>query len=324
MDTIEINLDSCNPGEKQVLRHHIALLPGGDRLSLTVLVARGKVAGPTIAVLGGVHGDEYEGPWAIRNVFQCLDPAEMKGMFIAVPQSNPPAFAVNNRASPIDGLNLARVFPGKASGTVTERIAFFIDSQVIARSEMLVDLHSSGNRLTSPTLVGYHEVETEAGRRSQDAAEVFGAPVIWAHPSIAPGRSMSSAEERGVPSIYTECAGGAWLNREIAALYAVGVRNVMERMGILRGEIDHRATSRRLRCSGTVEEMLACNVGGFIVAEVKPLDRVHKGDILARMYDEAGQVLEELKADMDGIAVYVVATPSVTPGDMCVMLSQEM
>jgi hypothetical protein len=62
---------------------------------------------------------------AIRHVFHTLDPDQMIGTFIGIPVANPLAYAARTRATPssIDGLNLARVFPGDPEGTLTRRLA---------------------------------------------------------------------------------------------------------------------------------------------------------------------------------------------------------
>ena len=100
------DLDSIGPGTK---RTFYLTKP----LRVQVVVARGKRPGKTMLVLGGVHGDEYEGPMAIHQVFARLRPDEMRGDFIGVPICNPLAFAAKQRMTPQDGKNLARCFPGK-------------------------------------------------------------------------------------------------------------------------------------------------------------------------------------------------------------------
>src|SRR5918994_212921 len=93
----------------------------GEPLVLRALVAVGQAPGPTLLAIAGVHGDEYEGMAAVREVFAALDPATMSGSLLAIPVANPLAYAARTRSTPseVDGLNLARVFPGDAGGTVT-------------------------------------------------------------------------------------------------------------------------------------------------------------------------------------------------------------
>ena len=74
------------------------------------------------------------------------------------------------RKSPIDNLNLARVFPGNQDGTITERIAHFISKQLIDKSSFLIDLHSSGTHISTPTLVGYDASEKGVNNGSKESA----------------------------------------------------------------------------------------------------------------------------------------------------------
>ena len=119
-------------------------LPDGGDLWLPVLAAAGQADGPTLTVLAGVHGDEYEGVRAIPQIFRALELAQLRGRLITVPVCNVPAYRTATRSSPIDGLNLARVFPGDAHGTVTQRIAHMLTEQMIAPASLLIDLHSAG------------------------------------------------------------------------------------------------------------------------------------------------------------------------------------
>jgi predicted deacylase len=309
-------------GTKQALYLDVAVLASGDPLRLPVLLAQGAASGPTLALLGGVHGDEYEGPHAIRQVFQALDPAVLRGLFIGVPVTNAPAFAAGRRESPIDGLNLARVFPGRRDGSPTERIAFWVDRSIIGRADLLIDLHSGGTHWALPTLVGYDARDTAAGRASRAAAVAFGTPVIWGHPQLAPGRAVSQAAVRGIPWLYTECASGGWLDREVVAVYVRGVTNVMGYLGMLSSSADVGAPRHRLRGTGTVEEAQRTTTAGFLDWEVRLLDTVERGQLLGRVYGPAGEVREELRAGAGGVAVLLRATPSVAAGDPVFMVAE--
>ena len=292
-------------------------------MKVAVLVARGTTHGPRIAVLGGVHGDEYEGPYAVRRVVEGLDPAELRGTFVGVPHSNPPAFHAGTRTSPLDGLNLARVFPGDESGSPTERIAHYIGERIIKGSDFLIDLHSSGTPMEMATLVGYHVSDTGAGKRSQEAAFAFGAPVVWAHPEMTEGRTLSRAHELGIPCVYTETSGGGWLHREEGELYARGVQNVMRLLDMLPGDVTAGQPERHLMGAGDTDEAIGAGATGYLVTEVDVLDRVSEGDVLGRILGLAGEVLEEIRAESDGVVILMRRTPSVSAGDQTFLLTQE-
>src|SRR5258706_15246574 len=94
-----------------------------ESLSLPVLLTRGARGGRTLVTTANIHGDEYEGVRAIFEVFDELDTGEMSGNWLAVPGANPPAFLNASGTSPIDGVNLARGFPGPPDGTGSGRTA---------------------------------------------------------------------------------------------------------------------------------------------------------------------------------------------------------
>ena len=318
----EFDARELPPAFKQAVYMDVVDLAGGP-LRMPVLVARGVEQGPTIAVLGGVHGDEYEGPHAVKQVFESLRPSEMSGLFLGVPHSNPPAFAAGSRTSPLDGGNLARVFPGSPDGTVTERIAHYLGQRVIAGSNFLIDLHSSGSRTGIPPLIGYYAHDSDLGRASKAAAEVFGMPVLWGHPDVSPGRTITEAHDRGIPWLYTESLGGGVLNAEHVSLYVRGVKNVMKHLGILQGAIEPGETTHRLLGDGNLERGVSTQAGGYLVPSVDVLDKVRPGDVLGRVLGLAGEVLDEVTAPAGGVVISMRIAPPVSAGEVVFSLTQE-
>jgi predicted deacylase len=313
--------DHLVPGARATLGLDVTTLPTGGLLELPLLVVRGARPGKTIVVLGGVHGDEYEGMAAVRAVYRALDPQELRGMFLGISVCNPPAFATATRTSPLDGQNLARVFPGNPNGTVSERIAHVITTSVNHYADFVIDLHSSGSRIAMPLLVGYYHADNEAGRRSREAALRFGAPIIWGHDGGGEGRSLSDPHERGIPWLYTECPSGGWLHADVAALYTSGVLNVMRFLGMLPGETPTLPIERELVGEGDIDKSLAAPVSGFLVPHVELLDAVRTGDLLGVIEDLYGDPLAEIRAPEAGIVVLRRNTPVVTAGDIAFLLT---
>ena len=85
------DLGRLRPGRRDSFRLPVMRLPDGNDLWLPVLAAAGQADGPTLAVLAGVHGDEYEGVRAIPQIFRALDLAQLRGRLIMVPVCNIPA-----------------------------------------------------------------------------------------------------------------------------------------------------------------------------------------------------------------------------------------
>ena len=93
--------------------------------------------GPVLLVNGATHGDEYEGPTLLRTWAEHWRPRRLVGTVVFVPVLNEAAFFAGQRCAPVDGANLARVFPGQANGSPTERLAhrIMLDAAVADRLE---------------------------------------------------------------------------------------------------------------------------------------------------------------------------------------------
>ena len=83
----------------------------------------GLQSGPHLLITGGIHGDEFEPMAAVRRLKSLINTDELHGRVTLVPVANEPAFLLGQRTAE-DGLDLARTFPGRPDGSVTERIAF--------------------------------------------------------------------------------------------------------------------------------------------------------------------------------------------------------
>jgi predicted deacylase len=320
------NLDRLRPGSRDCFVLPVMRLPEGGELNLPVLAATGHSDGPTLTVLAGVHGDEYEGIRAIPQIFRAFELADLRGRLIAVPVCNLPAYRTATRSSPIDGLNLARVFPGDPNGTVTQRIAHVLTEQIIAPASLLIDLHSAGVAYSMPTLVGYPYADTPHGRASREAALAFGCDVVWAHPPdpSAGGRTISAAEALGIPWIYTEAAGGGRTLPEDVECYRSGVLNVMRHLGMLPGQ----PVRQQLRChllgAGNTDAPIRVDRSGYFVSEVALLDSVTAGQVLGHVLDFAGESLETIRAHTNGRVVMIRGIPAIQAGDGAFLLSGEL
>ena len=118
----EFDIPKLPSGEKATGWLEVASRADGGSWRLPLLYVKGTAAGPTLAVTAAVHGDEYEGVEAVPRIFDQVYPSTLKGTLVMIAVCNMPAYEAGIRSSPIDGLNLARVFPGDPEGTVTQRI----------------------------------------------------------------------------------------------------------------------------------------------------------------------------------------------------------
>lgn len=98
------------------IRHKFTTHADGSDALLFIHELVGESDGPTIGISASIHGNENAGSQAIVDLYRTLKDMKLKGRVLLLPVANPRAFAVNHRFTPLDELNLNRVFPGDDRG----------------------------------------------------------------------------------------------------------------------------------------------------------------------------------------------------------------
>src|SRR5215471_4857029 len=104
-------------------------------------------AGPSVLLMAGNHGDEYEGELSLARLIRKLDPAHMRGRVTVLPLANAPAVMAARRCSPLDGGNLNRAFPGDPQGLPTQRLAHFLETELFPRHDVVFDIQAGGTSM---------------------------------------------------------------------------------------------------------------------------------------------------------------------------------
>lgn len=194
-------------------------------------------SGPSVVLIAGNHGDEWEGQLALGNLLRELEPRHVAGRLVIVPSANFPAAMAATRTSPIDSVNMNRAYPGDRNGTITEQLAFWIEHVLLAGVDYAIDLHSGGSSLMYvPSGLGARDPDPDFMRRSLDLLKAFGAPVSYlvAAPQGG-GRTFTSACRRqGVVAMATELGGGGTLTAGSLAVAETGLRRALAHIGLLR------------------------------------------------------------------------------------------
>lgn len=104
-------------------------------------------------------------------------PGDIRGRFIILPMMNLPAFSAGLRCSPIDGANMNRSFPGRADGTVTQKICHYIATELVPQADIVLDFCSGDRRLDFLPFAAEHVLEDKAQKSACMAAmQAFEAP----------------------------------------------------------------------------------------------------------------------------------------------------
>ncbi len=118
------------------------ILMAGTPWETELIIVVSPHEGPTVMVIGGIHGDEPAGFMAADSIASW---AVDRGTLLVLPHANVPAISNRSRMAP-GGSDLNRVFPGDPGGSGTEQLAAEIYSVMVEfEPSWVIDLHEADN-----------------------------------------------------------------------------------------------------------------------------------------------------------------------------------
>jgi len=286
----EIDFDL--PGKQHYqLAFHLDGTWGYSLVPVTVINGlRGKNPNGLLC-FGGTHGNEYEGQVGVKRLCTDLDPAEMAGRVILMPQLSESACVANTRVSPLDGVNMNRAFPGNPRGTISSRIAHFVKTRVFPLGRIVIDIHSGGMEGAFPHCTSFHPIPDPAQRaETAQLARLFdtGFTLIYSS-AMASGLLTDEAEAEGKITIGSEFGAGAAVDRLGVAHAYEGVKNAMRHYGLLEGEVvkirPAGSPATRLIEAANLDAYIPAPADGIWEPVISPGQFVRAGDLLGRLHD---------------------------------------
>lgn len=294
----------------------------GTRIPVSVI--HGSRPGPVLGLIAGVHGYEYPPITALQNIRRDLDPAGLSGTVIIVHIANIPSFLSRTiYYSPVDGKNLNRVYPGSTDGTVSERIAYAITTEVIDRSDYVVDLHcGDGNEALRPYSYWMRTGNEELDARSREMVIAFGLDHIVIDDDRPGDPSQSTytantALTRGKPGITTETGQMGTNDPVWIEMAERGVWNLLRHFSMVEGEVEAPPAIVWL----DRYEVIRSPVTGIFQPAVRDGYVVAEGAVLGTLLDFFGNRLQDVRAPFPGVVNYVIGTPPISEGEPVAMVS---
>jgi predicted deacylase len=310
----------------------VAPILSGSMLSVGLHVLTGRQSGPTLGVIGGVHGDETLTPMAFQILLDALNPARVSGRLVIIPVANPLSMAAFNRQTPEQHGNtdLHTVFPGNPNtGNLTHKLAIAIQDNLLDHVDAFVDFHSGGSGGRLQNRSDFEEnLSPDIREKCLELCRAFGAPFIHAN-SLSKSAS-SYVNARGKPACNAE-VGGAYLSPETTRTYldrmVGGLKGIMSVLGMLP---DFTPAKPKPQLLFNVKSRIEVNPnrGGFLVSEFEtPSDlgrRIAKGTRLGKIFDmHRLEAMEDLLAPVDGYLFFSRYSGAVDAGTKAFALAEE-
>jgi predicted deacylase len=290
-------LDLDSPGRRDywlALEHDS--IWGDHLLPLTVWVGPEAKPDQGLVAFGSNHGNEYEGPVALKHLLHEIRLEDVRGRIIIIPVLNPSAFRAGTRESrPDDGVNLNRAFVDGAGvhpalSGITHRIAAFVRQHIWPRVHVVLDLHSGGNVARFAICANYHHVDDPVlAAKIERTARWFGTPALMVYQNLTPGLLPSEAERLGKITVGTELGWGCAVNPDGVKYGRQGVLAAAIHEGQLQGTIApiaHHAAGTQVKLEMVDRDCFTvAPFDGHYEAVLECGTAVRQGDIVGYLHD---------------------------------------
>lgn len=285
---------------------------------------------PSVALVGGLHGDEINGIFILSRLADFLEGVEagsypelrlLKRVLI-IPAVNVLGVNLRTRTWPFDKSDLNRMFPGSTIGETTQRIAFAV-LEATKKAELRIDLHTaSGDFEELPQVRLYGPSDEE-----RQSARLFGLSAIME-------RSMSPVFTTTLMSSWKVWPGQSFLLRvgQAGTLQLEHCQRVFRslvsflgRTGVLTGvKIAEEDEESCLFSSGSAIRVYAEKAGTF-VSDRQVGRWVRAGQELGYIYDSfSGKVIEKVVAPTAGLLTGIRRHPLLFEGDLIVRINRRL
>jgi len=306
-EDFEFGSERIARGTRKTVDLPVSVLSDHTPVTMSVHVLHGRKPGPTLFVSAAVHGDEVIGVEIVRRLLRTKSLDSLRGTLLAVPIVNTFGFLNQSRYLP-DRRDLNRTFPGSPKGSLAGRLAHLFMTEIVARSDAGIDLHSAAIHRTNMPQIRV----SPKNPKTMALAEVFGAPMIMTS-KLREGSLRQAADEKGVDVLVYEGGEGLRFDEHAVRTGVFGILRVMKSMGMIpaKGITNPKAPPMRSSSSS----WLRAPAGGLLRAFKATGDSVVVGDVLGVVSDPFGESEVEVLSASDGIVVGRTNLPVVNEGD---------
>ena len=310
-----LDVNDLERGKKHAFYFEGVQMPTGQHWYVSVLVAVGAKPGKRVALTSGVHGDEMSPVHMIQTVMSQLDPAQMSGTVLAVPDVSRPALEGMARRWPnsgrgIDLIDMNREWPGNENGaSAPSRHAGLLFNRLLRpNADYALDFHT-GATGTDFTACNVARMELPDVRAM---AELFPIDQIFDNPTY-PTLLANAFINVGIPALTPEIGASRILDLSMIPLFVEGTMNVLKHHGIIAGAIGRTGKDTNIFIGNSGHTVLATH-GGFVELLVKLNDKVKVGQKVAIQRNAFGEVVAEYTSGLAGEVMTRRSDATAEPG----------
>jgi uncharacterized protein len=296
-----LDVNDLELGKKHAFYFQGVQMPTGQHWYVSVIVAMGTKPGKRIVLTSGVHGDEISPVHTILTVMSQLDPAQMSGTVLAIPDISRPALEGMARRWPnsgrgIDLIDINREWPGNENGaSAPSRHAGLLFNRLFRpNADYAIDFHTgtTGMDVTAFNLARMELPEVRAMAELFPIDQIFDNP---AYPTLLPNAFINV----GIPALTAEIGASRILDLSMIPWFVEGTINVLKHHGIISGPMGRTGKDTDIFIGNSGHTILATH-GGFVELLVKLNDKVKVGQKVAIQRNTFGEVVAEYTSGVAG------------------------
>ena len=296
-----LDVNDLERGKKHAFYFEGVQMPTGQHWYVSVIVAVGAKPGKRVVLTSGVHGDEMSSVHAVQTIMNQLDPAQMSGTVLAVPDVSRPALEGMARRWPssgrgIDLIDMNREWPGNENGfSATSRHAGLVFNRLLRpNADFALDFHTGATAMdvTAFILARMEIPEVRAMAELFPIGQIFDNP---AYPTLLANAYINV----GIPAITPEIGASRILDLSMIPLFVEGTMNVLKHHGIISGPMGRTARDTGIFVANS-DHFIFSTHGGFVELLVKLNEKVKVGQKVAIQRNTFGEVVAEYTSGVAG------------------------
>lgn len=289
-------------------------------MDVPVMIANGAHDGPCLLLISGIHGAEYNPIESNIRLQGMLKTENLHGAVISCVVTNIGAFNTRTTfVNPIDGKDVGSRFPGREDGTISDKVAWVIYNEMIKKSDYVVDMHGGDfiedlRPMTIQLVTGNAELD---GKIAQMVRCFGGTYTLLRGGERLQGGPAGEATLLGKPAFIVESGRVGTIEESDVGFYIDGLTNMMKLLEMIPGKakMQNHTILPKAR-------LVTLRRGGLWHPIEKVGSIVSAGQLLGRVTDVFGEIVEEVRSPVKGVVLFHVTAPPQKAGDAPLWLGE--
>lgn len=268
-----------------------------------------------LCIVSGIHGDELEGQYVCYKLQEKLGRliGSWNGIVDIYPCLNPLGVDSITRKVPMFDLDMNRIFPGDAQGSMVEYVTKCIIDDIVG-ANLVIDIHASNIYLREIPQIRINERQKE---KLLPMAKWLNMDYIWVHSAstVLESTFAYSLNEQWTPTLVVEMGVGMRLTPSYGDRLCDGIFNAMIHLGMM--EIQKLSIKKPIISTDGQVHFLNASCSGLFIPLAHHENLVHKNDLIGRIVNPLnGTVESEVLSPCDGLLFTLREYPIVNEGNL--------